>query len=448
MKKIFYLLTGMLTILSSCHEDDIHVFDTSPEERVAEAMASLKADLTAPANGWRLLYKPESSSGSFYVLMKFEDDYTVNIKSDLGANNGEFFDQTITYRIDNSLGLELIFESYCFFSYLFELDQASFGAEYEFIYVNKTPDNELVFRSKTDPVDPTILVFREARAEDANLPGPQLGANLEELGNDLQYFTPTYGLIFEDEDLQIGLSMDIRKRTATFSAVSQKSSTANLKPVNFTTGFYIQNDSLVFESPFQTTFLGNTVTINSIRFGALSEKELNVCSTPLPIHSLTGTTSSGKKVVLETSITDMAGGAFAQVSDFYVCPINNIVDNGRFAGADVASDITGALAMQLYYNNQGFYAIGFVMQNASGSISFALREFTPVLNGNNLVFQFDPEISIYGDPNPDANVANVNKYLDALASEDRTYILKYAEGIYEFHNPCTGWSFVFINAND
>src|SRR5690606_3310169 len=109
---------------------------------------NLKSDLIA--NPWKMKYTPDETAGSFWVLLNFNDDNTVTIKSDLGANDGEFFEQTLTYRIDSSLGLELIFETYSFFSFLFELDQATFPAEYEFNYVNKTPDNALVFLSKSD----------------------------------------------------------------------------------------------------------------------------------------------------------------------------------------------------------------------------------------------------------------------------------------------------------
>src|SRR5690606_6989705 len=130
------------------------------DERVAEAKAALKQDLTA--NPWKLKYKPEQGAGSFWMLLEFNDNDQVTIKSDLGSNEGKYYEQTISYRIDSSLGLELILETYSVFSFLFEQDQATFLAEYEFHYVNKTPDNALVFRSKTDVGNPTILLFQQA----------------------------------------------------------------------------------------------------------------------------------------------------------------------------------------------------------------------------------------------------------------------------------------------
>jgi hypothetical protein len=180
MKNRFYYFWIVLGLLISCKDDDNNVFDQSADERVAAAIGELKDELTAPANGWRVKYRPENESGSYYVLMKFDDKGYVNIKTDLAANNGEFHEQTITYRIDNSLGLELIFENYSFFAYLFEQDQATFGAEYEFLYANKTPDGELVFVSKTDVGTPSTIVFEEANANDEALLGREVSENLTE----------------------------------------------------------------------------------------------------------------------------------------------------------------------------------------------------------------------------------------------------------------------------
>jgi hypothetical protein len=126
-----------------------------------------------------------------------------------------------------------------------------------------------------------------------------------------------------------------------------------------------------------------------------------------------------------------------------VAPITNIFLNGQNQGQAVASEITGALAMQLYYNNDGFYAIGFVIQNADGSITYALREFTSVLTDNKLVLTVSPDISIFGNPQTDANVNNINKYIDGLAQGGNTFVFKYQDGLFEFYNPCTGWSVGF-----
>src|SRR5690606_10360933 len=131
--------------------------------------------------------------------------------------------------------------------------------------------------------------------------------------------------------------------------------------------------------------------------------------------------------------------------DFYFAPLAYVFDNGVSAGAQIQQDISGALEMHLYYGlNLGggdiLYGIGFVIQNLDGTTTFALREFTPVLTENNLVFNFADDISLYGNQNPSANIDNVNIYLDALAEGDHTYVFPLQQDLYEFYNPCTGWS--------
>ena len=197
MKTLHYFFWIFIVVFTSCKDDDIAVFEKTADERVNEAIETLKDDLTDPSNGWKIKYRPESESGSFYVFLKFNEDNTVRILSDLGANDGEFFDQTITYRIDNSLELELILESYCFFSFLFEQDAATFGAEYEFKFVNKTPDDALVFQSKTDVSNPTVLLFEEADANEPELLlGTEVSQNLNTMGEDLDNFSPSLKMTY------------------------------------------------------------------------------------------------------------------------------------------------------------------------------------------------------------------------------------------------------------
>ena len=419
------------------------MFEKTADERTAEAIANLKQELASADQGWKVKYRPESTSGSYYVILTFDADDQVNIKTDLGANGGEFFDQTTTYRIDSSLGLELIFESYCFFSYLFEQEQATFGAEYEFNYIRKNDDGSLVFESKSDVLDKTVLVFEPATAADqTNLRGIDLATKLNEVAADLENFTSSYKLTYDDRDIVFYISMDDFRRTINFKSASRKNNTG-FTAVNFTTPFVIKGDSLVLDQRLTRTLFSSNVTIKSIYFDDLANTTLNICASPINAHSLEGVTSANDDVHLESSLFDASGARFPLVSDFFVASIDQVFINGATSWEQIQQDIHGALAMQLYYNNGGFYGIGFVIQNDNGSITFALREFTPVLTNNKIVFQFEPTISIFGEPNTDANINNVNIYLNLLTQGDNTYVFEYSPAIYEFHNPCTGISVAF-----
>ena len=50
MKRITYLALVLLASLVSCEDDDINLFEKSADERAADAIATLKQDLVAPAN--------------------------------------------------------------------------------------------------------------------------------------------------------------------------------------------------------------------------------------------------------------------------------------------------------------------------------------------------------------------------------------------------------------
>lgn len=451
MKKAFYTFAVIVLSLFSCEDDDENLFEKTADERAAEAVANLKQELIAPGNGWIIRYTPQEGSGSYYVLLDFQENDKVIIRSDLGAEEGAYFENTIGYRIDNSLGLELIFENYSFFSFLFEQDQATFGAEYEFDFVNKTPDNALVFRSKTDVSTPDIIVFEEASADDVNLLGMDLGANLNILSSDLDKFTSSLKLTYANRDVALYVSLDELRRTVTFTSASLKSNTSTVQNIGYTTPFIIEGDSIIFDAPLQGTILGNAINIRSIKLDAIGELTLSVCATPITIHTFPGKTSTGESITLETTLLDVSGQTFAQASDFYFSPLF-IFNNGVQMSEEIQQNITGALEVDMYYGfdrggGQLLYGIGFYMENQGGTATLALREFTPVLDNNRITFNFADDITLFGDQTPDANIENINIYLNALTEGNNTFVFQLNENLYEFYNPCTGWSFVFIKPN-
>jgi hypothetical protein len=452
MKKWIYIFGIVIVILTSCKDDEVAIFEKTADERTAEAVANLKQDLVAPANGWRIKYRPEDESGSFYVLMDFNEDNTVHIRSDLGSNDGQFFEQTVTYRIDSSLGLELIIETYSFFSFLFEQDDATFLAEYEFNFVNKTPDEALVFNSKTDPGTATILLFEQAAANDSELLGTQLSTDLNIMAEDLKMIASSLKLTYQNRDLSLFIVLDNVRRIMSINSGARNTNPLVTQALNFSSPYILKGDSIVLDDRFSGTVLNNNISIKSIKLATLDEETLTACADPITVHSLVGATSANDQVKLETTLRDPSGASFAQASDFFASGLNDIYNNGEDASLQIQQDITGALSMQLYYNYDigaatPFYGIGFFIQNLNGTTTFALRQFTPTLVANRLFFDFAPDISVFGEQNTDANIDNVNIYLDAMTEGDNTYIFKVTNGTYEFFNPCTGWSFVFDAIN-
>lgn len=447
MKKILYITSLLLVGLSSCKDDDIAVFDQTADERNAEAIADLKADLVAPANGWRIKYTPEDGFGSYYVLMNFTEDNTVRIRTDLGVEDGTYFDQTITYRIDSSLGLELVLENYSFFAFLFEQDRATFGAEFEFLFVNKTSDDALVFRSKSDITFPgTILLFEAADADDEQLLGTEVSTNLNELKGDLDFITTSYKLTYNTKDLAFFVSMNPFLRVIDFTAVARKSDPSSSTALNFGTPYTIKGDSVVFDERFITNAFSNSINIKGFKLNSLSDGSIDVCANPIAVKLYAGVTSAGDAITLEPSLLDGNGSRFGSVTDFFVADPNNVIRDGESLGDALTEDIEGIVAVQLYYNyNLGgspFYAMGFYLNNADGTTTFALRQFTSTRVGNNLQITFATDISIFGSPTP-ANQDNMKLYLDQIAAGGTTYVLKYNDNLYEFYNPCSAFAILF-----
>jgi hypothetical protein len=449
MKNIFKLLLILAISFSSCDDDDNRIFEKTADERAAEAIATLKADLIAPSQGWRVKYRPVDEAGAFYVLLNFFDDNTVRIQTDLPADDLAYTNQVISYRVDNSLGLELVFENYSFFHYLFEQDQATFGAEYEFDFVNKTPDNALVFTSKSDFGNPTTILFEEASTADSNLLGVTLGENLETISNDFDLFSSSIKIELTDNDLILYGGLDVSKRIMSFSGATSKSNPQNVQFLDFESGYILQGNSIIFDSPLSGTFAGIPLTVSSVALNTLTEESLMVCADPTPIHAYSGTLSSGESISLESTIINAGGASFTQ-STIYGAPLENIRNNGTFVVDEIQADLKGAVQMALLYglSYQGeiIYGIGFVLVNDDGSVTYALKEFTPTLNGNNLIFDFKPGYKLLLDQSPNADLTKMDKYIDALAEGGQTFAYKYADGVYEFNNPCSGWTVAFIDS--
>jgi hypothetical protein len=453
MKNALYILIIGTILFSSCKDDELKVFDKTADERVAEAITALKQDLVSAPHGWKVKYNPVEGSGSYYIFLDFEENNTVNIKSDFSENEGKYYDQNITYRIDNSLGLELIFESGSVFSYLYDLNQGTFPAEYEFDYVNKTPDDALVFQSKSDPRTSvrTTLVLEAATDQEVNSTlGIQLSNNLNVLEADFDKFSSSLEMTFAQKDLVFYISHNTVIRQLTFSLAAKKSNTASTQNINFTTTYYLKGDSIVFDETLQGTFLGYPITISSLKLNTLSEATAEACGNPITLHGLQGLTSSSDAITFSSTLHDLSGAGFASESTIYFCPPGNIFNNGVSVGHEVAQNITGAASMQLYYNydlgdDVPFFGLGFAIQNSDGTSTFALRQFTSQIIGNNIVFTFEEEISIFENPETDANIENINIYINQLTQGNQTYVFKLSDGLYEFYNPCNGWSFVFFN---
>ncbi len=450
MSKYRFFPIGLVlwALVSACgnNEEEL-IFDKTADERVAEATADLRQKLTAPTNGWIMRYQPVPESGTYNVLLNFDADGGVRIRTDFGVNNNEFYDQMNTYRVDNSLGLELIFESYSFFSYLFEQNGATFEAEYEFVYVNETPNGELVLTSKTDLsfTSSTIVVLEPAPSNAEQLLGRQINSNLETLSATLGVVSPVYRLNYANRDLSLYLSLNTFLRQINFTYATPLSG-ANAQAVNFSTGYRVEDNTIILDDPLSDTYFGVNVTIPAINLRELADAgTIDACNEAVAIRQYQGTIAeSGEPVGLFPLLSEPGGGRLQNLSEIFVANVGGIYDNGVSVGQQVFDATGGAVNFVIYHiqnEQRTFYAMGYLLQLSEGGFSIPVKEFTPGYEGNRVTFDFAPTYSFAnGDTTVTLNQVALDTYLNNLTEGGQTRLIQTGQTRYEMFNPCTGWS--------
>ncbi len=456
-----YLLILLFAFVFIACEDE--VADLPPfEERVAEAINGLRTDLTAPTNGWRLEYQPTPEAGTFLILMKFFPDGSVNIKSDVPDGNGEFYDHTITYRIDNALGLQLIFETFGVFHHLFELEQATFGAEFEFLYKRKEGDN-LIFESLSDFNNPTILSFQPAGANDEGEFARGISENLIKfkLDNPQIFGTilPTQQIILHDRNISIFWTIDLDKRNlvAEFAGIGTTRDQVlanNRVNINQFSKFTYANGNLVLDEPFSFALNGQQNNIQQIPLSDFSFTGPELCASSITTEGplFTGQSQSLGSVTVVNSLLSNRGSDF--VTGLYTVNAFFIFDeqtNSLQQTGIISQLLPGTSALIMVYGvslippfeNIPMYSVGFIMENGE----IYVREFQPTSTKVNLV-QINLLNQYYYTATPPAGTEqSLMEITDELFQGGEFYAFNQLfQGIDLFwlFNPCNKYEFLLI----
>jgi len=455
MKWILYILP--LLFLLSCKENDDDI--DSVEKRVQEAIDGLSDELNEPTNGWKVVYKPTGTSGGFFMLLDFALDGTVRVRTDVAANDGEFLDHLMSYRVDNSMRLELIFETYGVFHYLFELDQTTFGAEFEFNYEGKE-DGNLIFVSKTDGGDnPTTLTFEPASTNDVSQLATTLATNLDKFkGLSPQIFgaePPIQQVYLNNSGVSFFWSIDLDKRIAeadfagvgaSFEEIYDNESGVNL---NFSSGFSLSGDQLILNDPLSMSVGGNDITISTLAFSTFDESGGgSLCpatSDVTPTYS--GTAGSNGGFLASKTLFDRSGESFNANDDgVYLVNIPFIFDDSLQSLSDVGvinEFIPNAVAFIMTY---GFdsetipaYSIGFITEDGD-STDIILREFEQTTStGNQVDIVFTNDFYQSDDMMTSQDTTNMVEVTETIFSGGRIYAYDYPiQGlqVYRLFNPC------------
>jgi hypothetical protein len=178
MKKILYLLTGIVSVLalSSCVQDEKDIFDASSSVRLERAVAEYKALLKSSPEGWFADYYPEAdhSVGGYAMYLNFVQVF-VDIACDTATNVPAYQLENSQWDVIKTQGPVLSFNTYNpvlnFFSeVLGSADLDGWAGDYEFVIMKVSEDNnqielrglkrnnKFILRRNMDKIDPAVYL--------------------------------------------------------------------------------------------------------------------------------------------------------------------------------------------------------------------------------------------------------------------------------------------------
>ena len=432
-------------------------FDDDPklppvEERIAKATEDLEDLLVAPANGWRIDYRPNFRGGDYLILLDFSRDGNVRIQSDVPANDGEFRDHIIPWRIDSGQGIELILETYGVFHFLFELNQATFGGEFEFIFVQEQ-EGALIFSSKSDP---SAVVFQPAAAGDADListnalvdlsQGTFRTPNLAGAGNFVQY-----NMYLEDINATVSMAMDLDLRRMKIQGIAAGQTTEEILNstdklvINHSSVFSIREESLVLEQPRNISFQGQDLSFSSIPIQNLQKITASFCAGQLDslvtfnsanVAGLGNYTITNSLATTHSEFRELPDDAYGINSGFIYDQDDNPISE---AITEVFPDV---VAFQWYWGlelNAGgtLNALGWVTVDELNNVSFILREFEATQQGNLLTLNWTGTY-FRQESLTQEQIDGANMLTDLIFEGGQVYVLEALsfDDLLEFYNPC------------
>ena len=88
--KVKYICLGIVvaTLLAACSRDEESLFDQSAAERALAALENANKVLTAPENGWEMLYFANPESRGYNMIVKFDTNGRVTATAKNSATTG------------------------------------------------------------------------------------------------------------------------------------------------------------------------------------------------------------------------------------------------------------------------------------------------------------------------------------------------------------------------
>lgn len=466
MKK--YVVFIVLISIFGCSESD--QINLEPAEvRASKAKADLIAKLTQPANGWALNYQPVPGAGIYFLLLDFREDGTVVIKSDVKSDNRDFYTDTLTYRIDTRLSLELIFETYGVFHYLFEQRASTFEAEFEFLFVEENGNN-LVFASKTDnSTEQTFVTFTPAQPNAEDSFSRDIYENWNTFEENSPQFlgaSPAQQIVLTNQNISIFWNIDFLERNlhvdvaGVGSTIQEVSTNNNFTDIDHSTGYLISDGKLILQSPFSFSLNGSNYTINEVELNNFSVTGPTLCpSTVIETPVYAGSIPGIGPCVVNKTLYDYQGSFFVPYENNpYSVNVLYVINANGFSlsqSGSINSYFPNAVGFAFNYGyipdvdapQEPSYAVGLYVEDENGDIQTYLREFEMTATEGNKV-QVNLLNNYYFSDTPGVNdQQNLGLITDEIFSGG----VVYASGVdvsgtevFRLYNPCNGYEVYLV----
>lgn len=168
MKNVKILLgIAILGLMTSCLKDQEDTFDKPSAQRAEESIAANYKILAGAEHGWLMQYYPSPyrTYGGYNVFMKFTADGKVTVASDI--DDAEATAES-NYKITQSAGVVLSFDTYNEIFHLFSTPDAPLGGEtgtgwegdYDFEFISASPE-KIVLKGKKTGNYATMVPFKD-----------------------------------------------------------------------------------------------------------------------------------------------------------------------------------------------------------------------------------------------------------------------------------------------
>lgn len=351
MKLIIHRILFILffaSIIFSCEEAENPNKIPDGLPRFDEVKANYKSILTSSENGWVVSYQPSESAGVFTILMKYKDNGTVTIYSDMSDFTATAND--VFYDVKGSTYPELVFETFCVWHQLYELADGDF--QFRILSINENTI-ELGFINSSS-THPDLTFTRATQADYEKISGLQ---EIDKLLYDFYNGTDKVFKImqFDEPDIKGLIDFDFDKHQVYINTIDA----AGISTTSLANYSYDEN-GIVFTSEL---IIGGEV-ISRFDISQTVDTALNLSGSPLK-----------DGIIYATYMPDFeftgAVDLFNQYTFFYVGDYSpsldtldqQIQDAGAFVGVQIYRDY--ALSSSQSYN-----ALTFIIFEESDDYDF------------------------------------------------------------------------------